>query len=821
MDKPEQINTTRRLILAFSILILIFVLFGLYVFYSIHAVSNLTRTIYQHPLVVSNASLQSNIYIMKMNLNMSDVVHLNSQSEINSTIKAVNEQERQVYKYLDIIKELIIGNEGRMLENEARTVFGNWRPIREEIFESVGRGEKEVAAAIEIGKEARHIALLEEKIAGLTTYARKIASGFIQEADRTHQRMDVFLILFLLLGVLMSVLIVFFTIRSARLAEGALREKERLLSESQRLGHVGSFFIDATELVQWSEELYHIFGVSPDTFTPDMDAFLSLIHPDDQPAMQVWADACMAGKNPAALEFRIIFPDGTIHFIRGDGEAVLDDRNRFLYLAGSGQDITERKQAEEKIRKQQQLTTRIIETIPLRVFWKDRDLRFLGGNTLFAKDAGLTRPEELIGKTNFEMIRKDQAEIYRADEQRVMDTNTPRLSYEEPHTTPEGGQIWLRTSKVPLQNNMNETIGILGVYEDITVYKQATQALEESERRFRAILDAAVDGIMQVDSETHTLHSGNSAICEMLGYSMEELNGLCFEDLHPVEALPEVQRHFERQTKGESHVAQDLPVRRKDGSIFFADISAAPMVLGGHPFIVAIFHDVTQRKKSEDDLQRATKAAESANRAKSEFLANMSHEIRTPMNGIIGMTELVLDTDLTGEQRKHLEMAKMSADSLLALINDILDFSKIEAGKMELEAIDFNLRVTLENAIDILTLKAQEKGLELACHILPDVTTALIGDPGRLRQIIVNIVGNAIKFTEEGEISVRVEMESETDDSVKLHFTVSDTGIGVPQDKLDSIFKNFEQVDGSITREIRWHGTGVIHNQTVCRDDGW
>jgi signal transduction histidine kinase len=250
-------------------------------------------------------------------------------------------------------------------------------------------------------------------------------------------------------------------------------------------------------------------------------------------------------------------------------------------------------------------------------------------------------------------------------------------------------------------------------------------------------------------------------------------------------------------------------VIRSDGTTYYVEsnISLIRDSTGKAVGFRGISRDVTKRIQAEKRLQEAMEAAEAANRSKGEFLANMSHEIRTPMNGIIGMTELTLDTDLTSQQREYLSMVKASADSLLSLLNDILDFSKIEAGKLDLEFITFQLRDSIDDTLKALSMRARQKGLNLSCSVDPEVPDALIGDPGRLRQILINLVGNAIKFTGSGEVVVRVASEARTQDQALLRFSVTDTGIGIPAEKQQIIFEAFSQADGSTTR--RYGGTGL------------
>ncbi len=358
-----------------------------------------------------------------------------------------------------------------------------------------------------------------------------------------------------------------------------------------------------------------------------------------------------------------------------------------------------------------------------------------------------------------------------------------------------------------------------GVMTDITEQAAREQALAESEARCRALFESTSDAIMILD-ETG-FRDCNQAALELFAIADQQT----FCQYHAADLSPETQpcgtasRHLAQQhletamREGRCHF--EWVHQRPDGERFEADVLYSAVTLDGHKLIECSVRDITVRKKAQASLQEAKAAAEEATRAKSQFLASMSHELRTPLNGVIGMMELLAGTELTEQQRQLTDACRNSGESLLHLINDILDFSKIEAGKLELELHDFDLEQLVTDTVETLFWRAADKGLEMPCYV--DQMSHLIvqGDSNRLRQVLVNLLGNAIKFTPDGEVSLRTQIVTRTEDQISVRFSIADTGIGIPADKLPHLFQSFSQVDASTTRNYGGTGLGLTISQSL------
>jgi PAS domain S-box-containing protein len=331
-------------------------------------------------------------------------------------------------------------------------------------------------------------------------------------------------------------------------------------------------------------------------------------------------------------------------------------------------------------------------------------------------------------------------------------------------------------------------------------------------KRTRAILETAPDSIIVVDKERKVLFI-NKQTEQMFGYPSSELLGKPIETLLPSryrEGHPEqMQSFFSSPTFRQMGTGRDLWAVGKDGREFPVEISLSPLHTDEGLLISAAVRDITARKQADIELRQAKEAAEDATRAKSDFLANMSHEIRTPMNAIIGMSHLALQTKLNSKQKNYIEKVNQSAQDLLGIINDILDFSKIEAGMLDIEKTDFNLKTVLNQFSNLLSLRANEKGLELLVDVAPNVPSGLIGDPMRLGQILVNLGGNAVKFTETGEVVLGIELINQKDEQVELKFSMTDTGIGMTAEQQSKLFQSFSQADTSTTRQYGGTGLGL------------
>ncbi len=602
-----------------------------------------------------------------------------------------------------------------------------------------------------------------------------------------------------------------------RQAEQQLRERERQLESL--MGHLPGLAYRALADEHWtalfaSKGVEDLTGYPADEFTSRRLNYADIMLPEDRPATREAVFTALRERRMYEAEHRIRHKDGSVRWIWARGHGVFAPDGSLRFIEGLNLDMTRQKQAEERLRESEQRWRSLTEALPQLVWSATPDGACDYFSTQWTQHTGV--PErDLLGWRWLAVLHPDDREPTR---RLWTDSVAGRGPYDVEYRVrrSDGVYRWFKTRGTPIRDSAGRVVQWFGTCTDISDLRQTEQALRESEERFRGTFENAAVGIGHRHLDGRFLRV-NQKFCTILGYPRDELLQRTGQEITHPDDLDAGVDLAEALLRGESPgFTLEKRYVRRDGSPVWVELSVSLQRDGaGKPdYFIGIVQDISNRKRLEGELRQAKEAAEAANRAKDEFLANVSHEIRTPMNAILGMTELVLDTPLDEDQRQGLKTVKSAADSLLGIINDLLDFSKIEAGKLELVPADFSLRGAVGDTLRALAVRAHKKGLELIYQVQPDVPDALIGDAGRLRQVLLNLVGNAVKFTDEGEVVVRVEIDqgdgpppSPGAGEVGLRFTVRDTGIGISPDQQERIFRAFEQEDTSTTR--KYGGTGL------------
>ena len=471
------------------------------------------------------------------------------------------------------------------------------------------------------------------------------------------------------------------------------------------------------------------------------------------------------------------------------------------------QDISDRRRADEKLCESEERFRTAFEDAPLGMCLTALDGRFLQVNAALCQMLGYSEQELLEGVWQNLTHPADIQRSKQVVQQFVRDL-APCVEFEKRYIHKNGDAVWVRLKISVVKNSRGTPVHFITHIEDIRERKHAEEVLRANEARFRALVENGLDVVFLLD-RTGTVTYAGASTPRVTGYTEAEYVGHDFlERVHPDHlkaaqiVLAKVLANPQESISGECRYLH------KNGSWRWFEFAIRNLL--DQPSVQAIVlnaRDADDRKHVMAELRSAKEAAESASRAKSEFLANMSHEVRTPMNGVIGMNGLLLDTDLTAEQREYAETARLSGEALLTVINDILDFSKIEAGKLQMESMAFDLGLVIEDVYEMLGANAEAKRLDLLLVYPLDIPRRFIGDSGRIRQVVTNLVANAIKFTPHGHIIVSVTCDQSVRHHADMRITVTDTGIGIPQDKIGILFEQFSQVDGSTTR--KYGGTGL------------
>ncbi|WP_143752083.1 response regulator [Marinobacter profundi] len=594
--------------------------------------------------------------------------------------------------------------------------------------------------------------------------------------------------------------------------EDLRRSEERFALTTSGSGD-GLWDVDLITGKPWfSSRCSELLGFEVDQGGPhDASEWLDRLHPEDKPGVLKALKAHLGNDEPFDVEFRLKPRGGKWRWFNARGKSLRGDAGKAYRIAGSLTDIHDRRQMQSTISLEREQLQLILDASPIGVaFSAGGVFRFANPRFLAMVNAGIGDPADQI------YVKQEQ----RAEMLRLLQS-AGRVDNHEIEVFDRQRKVRdIFVSYVPIRYYGED--GVLGWLSDITDRKRAEERVRESEARLHAAAEAAKLGLWEYSPESDEVLV-NAGWASMLGYRPEELleprgswfrlnNGIQgWKNLvHPDDLATVTERFNEHRDGVSDQYRAEYRMMCADGSwkwVMAAGQAIERTVEGSAIRLVGIHSDVHQQKEMQRELIAARDSAEEATRAKSDFLANMSHELRTPMNAIIGMTHLALQTDLDNRQRNYLEKAGKSADALLGLVNDILDFSKIEAGKLLIEEVPFNLEHVLNHLSAVIGFKAEEKGLELIFDFAPGLPVALIGDPLRLGQILLNLSSNAVKFTDTGSIIVSAAVVEESGDHCRLHFAVKDTGIGMTPEEQKRLFRPFSQADSSTTR--KYGGTGL------------
>ncbi|MEO5366507.1 MAG: PAS domain S-box protein [Magnetococcus sp. WYHC-3] len=596
-------------------------------------------------------------------------------------------------------------------------------------------------------------------------------------------------------------------VEQRRETEERLRLSEEHLQNTQRIAGLCSWERDPESGVfVWSDGVYRLLGI-PRGHPVDMGRLLAQTHPEDRDRVRQGLEDTWTRGRLLDLEFRLYTPGGALRHLHAQGQSWHDDQGLLVRTAGTLLDISSRREVERRLGWSEQRLHIILDTTD-EGYWQidPGSARILDVNPALCRMLGYPR-ERLLGATPQEFAEGENREIFTRQIARIWSSRQRR--YEITLTTSSGRPLHAMFNASSLFDAAGSCLGAFAFITDITSRRQAEDALRVERQRLENIIEATGVGTWEWD-----MCSGrvlvNERWAEMIGWKREELEPLDIQTwrqlVHPedqVQADERMSRHFSGEL---SCFAQETRLRHRNGTwVWVLERGRVISRDGqGRPQWMAGTHtDISGLKNNEARLQEARVQAEAANRAKSAFLANMSHEIRTPLNAILGMAELLSEDNPGEETRRFLEVARSAGDTLMAIINDVLDLARLEADQLHLEEEGFDLRHLVNTTLAMVEMKARDKGLEVSCVLDDQVPRRVWGDAARLQQILLNLLGNAVKFTDSGTVTLEVTPGEES----KVMFRVKDTGIGIPADRHERIFDRFAPLDDMATR--RFGGTGV------------